>query len=208
MSGSRNTVILIGVTVPDLAAFADRYPKPTGKLQQPDWAATEDQLGIHLPADYKFIVDNYGLGVFDSTIAVYVPVDHVNDGLYGLLVQRDEQLGYLVNVYSEFHTLVSDGVDAEDEVWIDETGTHHPVGLGTEPPRYLPWGVATTGEFGYWLVTGSDPDEWPALLTDLGGRWIRGNGGLTQLIVDTQDRKYPAPVVDPFDGAPTFGPVP
>lgn len=192
----------------DLDAFFRAYAAPTQVLGATDWAAVEQRLGTALPSDYKAIIDTYGVGSFDRTLAVYAPDDQVTGGVDGLFDHLHEQRGYIETVQNEFRTLVADGTDPEEIVAIDEDGGSHLIDVGGIPLPFLPCGIVETGEYLYWDTTEIDPDTWPVIMTDLGGKWLWGSYGLAQLIIDTQSGRYPESLVVPVDTLPSFGPVP
>lgn len=54
-----------------------------------DWAATEQQLGPRLPADYKELAEIFGPGMFGEWLGLFLPVDYEGRRLAcGCLVEQ------------------------------------------------------------------------------------------------------------------------
>jgi hypothetical protein len=107
-----------------------------------DWAATEDQLGTRLPADFKELAEVFGPGMFGEWLGLFLPVSYE---FYAVdIVSWSRSFG---------HDLVKDS-----PLW-------DPYGLHPKPGGLLDWGFTPDGHLSfYWAVEGDDPDRWPVIV--------------------------------------------
>ncbi|MFF8196516.1 hypothetical protein ACF05L_37925 [Streptomyces bobili] len=132
--------------LPALDSLVRLCPPPADPPPSVDWARTEGVLGTALPSDYKQLVETYGDGFFDETVALLAP-----DSAFAkcnLLAQATERDGVLAGLW--------------------EVGEEKPSGLLEAGARILPWAYEEgAGAFLYWLVRpGQHPDEWTVLYNE------------------------------------------
>jgi hypothetical protein len=134
------------IALPALDSLVRLCPPPADPPPSVDWAQAEGALGTALPADYKQLVEKYGAGFFDETVALLAP-----DCAFAkcdLLAQATERDGVLAGLW--------------------EVGEEKPPGLLEAGARILPWAYQEgAGAFLYWLVRpGQHPDEWTVLYNE------------------------------------------
>ncbi|MFE1363016.1 hypothetical protein ACFW84_02065 [Streptomyces anulatus] len=129
-----------------LNALVHLCPPPADPPPAVDWAQAERGLGTALPADYKQLVETYGVGVFDETIWLLVPDSAYDTG--NLRAQTTERDGVLAGLW--------------------EAGEEKPAGLREAGARILPWAFeGLSGAFLCWLARpGQHPDEWTVLYNE------------------------------------------
>ncbi|WP_229742543.1 hypothetical protein, partial [Gordonia jinhuaensis] len=138
------------------------------------------------PSDYREIVQSYGPGRFASEIFVFTP-----RGPEGMNIYAETQ---------KFREILDDPgwQETVDEIgyqWCEPDGNEFPIQLAGE--SFTAWGGASAGAYGYWHQIGDDPDDWPAIYTDLGGFWLYDRGGLASLLVNAPTGQFPPNTIDP-----------
>ena len=134
-----------------------------------DWESCEATLGTRLPSDYKQLAETYGFGSFYSELGVWVPA---HDGVpeYGNI---ESQGLWARSALRQIIPTVPPGT-----LWVHPDGHTTPVELvDADADRFLGWGNAD-GTYGFWHMVGDDPDQWPAVLTDLSAEWDYDPGGM------------------------------
>lgn len=114
-----------------------------------DWDAVEGSLGgLHLPHDYKELVESFPRGRFQRFVNVIRPGD-INEPV-------TEYLGYYRYRLEDMRTARVD----------DEDPASFPYPIHPEPGGLLPWGDGPQGELFYWLTHLDDPDEWQVITSN------------------------------------------
>ena len=126
------------------AALRNALPPPAHRAAAPsaaDWAAAEAALGVTLPADYKQFLSEWGpaqVGAFFYTLSPGHP---------NRVVELVEKARYVTHALGTLKA--------------------HPPRTYTAPVfpdegSFLAWGLTDNGDFLGWMVTGRDPEAWPA----------------------------------------------
>ncbi|MFD8073386.1 hypothetical protein ACFV3E_12115 [Streptomyces sp. NPDC059718] len=124
---------------PDVAVLLDLVPTDFAGREQIDWAAAEVALETRLPADYKSMLDVYGMGdIGDLVILSPLPSD-----------VRGWESCHMGGMTASLRWL-----------WEEENGIPG-VTLGAE--AVLPWGSGMNANEMGWLTNGPDPDKWPVI---------------------------------------------
>jgi SUKH superfamily protein len=112
-------------------------PPPTNPVSaQGDWQQIETELGLHLPTDFKQLVERYGLGQFVDFITPLTPF-----GPHALLIRHAHRL-----------------LESE-QAFRARNPDKSPYALYPEPGGLLEWAGTDNGDRLCWLTTG-DPDQW------------------------------------------------
>jgi hypothetical protein len=115
-------------------------PAQHGADEEVDWGAVEVQLGTRLPADYRAFMAAYGGGGIDNLVVlVPLPVDYP---------QWDP--GNIVDTTPRLR-----------ELWEMDAGVPGTV-FGAD--AVLAWGTGCNANELGWLMTSSDPDQWPVVV--------------------------------------------
>ncbi|MFJ3089407.1 hypothetical protein [Streptomyces sp. NPDC086838] len=109
-----------------------------GADERVDWTSVEAHLGTPLPADYRDFMAAYGGGCIDDLI-VLPPLPTGN--------------GWDASITG--HTA------GFRELWTMEGGVP---GFDLGADRVLPWGSGCNANELGWLMTASDPNEWPVIV--------------------------------------------
>ncbi|MBM0257094.1 SMI1/KNR4 family protein [Micromonospora sp. 4G55] len=116
-------------------------PPTHGADEEVDWDAAEKQLSARLPADYRAFMAVYGGGSIGGQLSILLPlpVDSVWGG--GTIAGETPNLRH--------H-------------WEEEGGV---AGTELEADAVLAWGVGCSNpDLLGWLMSGSDPDQWPVVV--------------------------------------------
>ncbi len=125
-------------TIDDLIRLVPPPAEPVGAIG--DWQRVEADLGLRLPADFKALIERYGLGQFVDFITPLTPF-----GPRDLLVQSAHRL-----------------LDSERSF----RRTHPdkcPYPFYPEPGGLLEWAATDNGDRLCWL-TGGEPDSWTTVV--------------------------------------------
>ena len=115
-------------------------PPDHGADEEVDWDAVEVQLSTRLPADYRAFMATYGGGgIGDLGILVPLAVDY-----------PQWNPGTIVDTTPELR-----------ELW-EQDGGIPGTGLGAD--AVLAWGAGCNANLLGWLMTSSDPDQWPVVV--------------------------------------------
>lgn len=148
-----------------------------------DLAACEDQLGAALPEDYKQLVAVYGIGEFNDDLMIWVP-PHPDNDAENTITRMGVQAR---TIMAELLPTVPDTA-----AWLLPDGSEHQLDLTvSDPPAVLGWGQSSGGMYGYWRITGDDPNSWPVIYTDLGGAWDYDPRGLLEFLYAKLTAQFP-----------------
>jgi hypothetical protein len=151
--------------IDNLRAIAPPPCQPPGR--NVDWEATETQLGLILPEDYRGLITEWGAGSFDDFVTLYEP-GHPNPNLE--LVHRAEDWRWAM------------GETAKDEPL--RFPTH--IGVG----GVLAWGSSANGDPCFWHLRSEDPDAWVIFIQEARGPdWYVYEGGLAEFLVAFLERR-------------------
>lgn len=161
-----------------------------------DWQQVESSLGLGLPADFKQLIEHYGLGQFVDFITPLTPF-----GRYDLLMRGIRDLQESERAFRAF------GTD-EDPYTSDPDAS--PYAIYPEPGGLLQWAGTDNGDLLCWLTEG-DPDQWTTVAWNQRDQCHDAHpvgavgflhGWLTGRIVTTvfrsRDRDEPAPWFEPY----------
>jgi hypothetical protein len=112
-----------------------------------DWELAEREIGHRLPADYRELVDRYGIGSIDGRITICPPVwgEHASGiASIGQMTPSPDATGWLEHTRSRYSFWPAPGSLL--------------CGLRLVDGNRDLWGAV------YWHVTGDDPDQWPVVL--------------------------------------------
>jgi hypothetical protein len=122
---------------PDVADLVALVSLEYRGIERIDWAAAEAELGTRLPADYRSLLDTYGVGDIGNMVVLPpVPID-----------VRGPSIGTEIDL---FRTL-----------WDEDCGVP---GVAARAEDVLPWGTGCNANLLGWLTTGPDPDAWPVVV--------------------------------------------
>lgn len=124
------------------AELLDIMPPPPG-VHAPapgDWAAAEAALGLRLPDDFKRYAGTWGSARVGDLFTCAPAQDNPNTDLVGNARAVSRALGTLRADFPHKYTA---------PVW-------------PEPGGFLANGRSGNGDYLGWIVTGTDPDAWPA----------------------------------------------
>lgn len=143
-------------------------PPTRPSLSEVDWTAIEQRLRLRLPADYKRLVEAYGLGSFDGFIWVLQPSE-TNQHL-DLLRQRKVRLDALR------------ARQADGEV--------SPFGIDEDHEALAPWAITDNGDVCYWVMNESNkPEQWTVAVNEARGpRWEMFDGSASEFLVGVLSR--------------------
>jgi hypothetical protein len=150
--------------VSGLSEIALLMPPPTGhEPEYFDWSQIEEDLGIHLPSDYKWFLERYGMGEIDDFLLLFHPTTtnrHINlknqiaETLWALRVVRDD-------------------------------GDQVPYTIFPEPGGVVPWARTDNGDVCYWLTHEPDPDSWIVVVNESRGpEWEAYGGSATEFLAE------------------------
>ncbi|GAA2685771.1 SMI1/KNR4 family protein [Nonomuraea recticatena] len=121
-------------TIDDLVALV---PPPTEPVDaRGDWHEVEAALGLALPADFKALIERYGLGQFVDHITPLTPF-----GAHGLLIERAQ------------------GLLGRERPFREKYPAECPYPFYPEPGGLLEWAGTDNGDALCWLTEG-EPDDW------------------------------------------------
>lgn len=151
-----------------LAELEALIPPTRHSLSEHDWTAIEQRLRLRLPADYKRLVEAYGLGSFDRFIWILQPTE-TNQHL-DLFRQRKTRLDAL-------RVLQADG-----EV--------SPFGIEADHEALVPWAITDNGDVCYWVTDESkEPEEWTVAVNEARGpRWETFEGSASAFLLGVISR--------------------
>jgi hypothetical protein len=142
----------------ELAAMLTTSTEPVRPLV--DWPATEAELRLPLPSDYRAFIDRYGAGSVDDVIHIYHPTT-----------------GLVLPEQAERHLRLA----REDR---DEDPEAYPYPLWPEPGGLFPFARTMDRCYFYWRTTDADPDGWSTALTEAHYDWWEHPTGMAAFLVD------------------------
>jgi hypothetical protein len=127
---------------PHVDALIRIMPPEHGADEQVDWEAVEARLGTRLPADYRAFMAVYGGGRIGGLVSIELPLAPDDFPQWeGTIAQETKNLRY--------HWEQDGGIPG--------------VELGAD--AVLAWGVGCpNSDLLGWLMTSSDPDQWPVVV--------------------------------------------
>lgn len=133
-------------------------PPPDGPIRQVDWQSVEERLGMHLPEDYKWIVESYGPGSFDGFIHVFQP------GHEATAIRLEHQVDRARQILSQLR----------------QRGEIMP----HDPSELVACGRTDNGDSVYWRgVSNADPQTWTIVVNEpRGTRWSSFDGPLAEFL--------------------------
>ncbi|MGW1160993.1 hypothetical protein ACWD5Q_23665 [Streptomyces sp. NPDC002513] len=149
-----------------------------------DWADVESRLGTALPSDYKQLAELFGYGAFDGYLSLSVPSGR----------HHKRNIGTAPDI-------------VRDTEWLAQWREQHrnlwePYDVFPAPGGLLKWGTTPDGtDEVFWLAQGTDPDQWPVLVTDdARDVWERFDGSTTEFIYRMlTDRQHTLSTAKYFD---------
>ncbi|MBF9135461.1 SMI1/KNR4 family protein [Plantactinospora sp. S1510] len=125
---------------------------------QTDWLRFESTIGFALPADYKLLVETYGLGTFGRFLMVYQP-------------RSDYE-------FTELRTQIRMNADK-----LEFLAEFEP--LPYAPEELVPVAGTDNGNSVYWLRSPLDsPDSWRIVVDQSrGDTWSEFSGGIVDFLV-------------------------
>ncbi|GAB08345.1 hypothetical protein GOARA_008_00450 [Gordonia araii NBRC 100433] len=161
-----------------------------------DFDACEKLLGTRLPDDYKDIVAVYGTGEFNDDLTLWVPQHSGIADDRTITTMAPSALRTLTDMRPTI---------PETSVWLLPDGREEPVNLGTVGPgAFLGWGRDTGGNYGFWKITGDDPNDWPIVFGDFGGAWDFDPRGLLEYLYAKLAGRFPDSLTGNYDPADPF----
>jgi hypothetical protein len=154
-----------------------------------DWPAMESSLGLHLPNDYKYLVEVFPDGTFQDLLHVNRPGDHHQP--------RTDFLGFYAYTLEDMRHLRSD------------RGSF-PYPIFPEPGGLLPWASGPRREPFFWLTQAEDPNTWPVVTADYDfTEWREFPGTACQLLIEVVEGRFDASLfgVDLAGRGPSFVPM-
>ncbi|GGX85222.1 SMI1/KNR4 family protein [Streptomyces fructofermentans] len=142
------------------------------------WAASEQHLGVELPADYKAFLDLYGPGSIDDHLSLDRPMDG--------------DAGELERLWS---------LGAWRRARLSDPDLY-PYPFHPDPGGLIPWGSDEHGSEYYFLAIEPDPDEWRIVVGSECGQWFETAGTFCDFLVRCFDRADRPPFLDRHWPAP------
>ncbi len=139
-------------------------PPPAGRQPEHfDWSRIEEDLGIHLPSDYKWFLERYGMGEIDNFVLLFHPTT--------------------ANQHINLKKQVADTLWALREV--RDGGEHVPYPIFPERGGVVPWSRTDNGDVCYWLTSEPDPDSWIVVVNESRGpEWEEYRGSATGFLAE------------------------
>jgi hypothetical protein len=132
-----------------------------GKDERIDWRQVEAAWGIDFPADYKEFMKHYGTGAFNNSLFV---IDSPAVDPAGA-EQANRHL-------------------KEGLAWLKEHGGPAPYEAYPVRPGLVRWGTSYEGDDAFWLVNGTQPDQWTTVVWSRGySEWTEYACGMVELLV-------------------------
>jgi hypothetical protein len=137
----------------------------------PDWEAVERDLGVRLPADYKWLVERYGPGSFGRFLHVLTPGGE--------------------SQYVRLEAVARRAVQLLDSA--RETGLPLPI----PPEELLPVAVTDNGDTVYWVRRpADDPDAWHIAANGARNtKWPEFDGGVVAFLASVMSGAHPVDVL-------------
>lgn len=129
----------------ELTGFRDVFPVPPRPQEAADpagWRKIEEALGLTLPDDYKWFLENYGTGCVSMFLWVLNPFSS-NKNL-NLIEQADR-------------------LSEEYRRTTEETRGTCPFPIRPEEGGLLPFAISDNGDVFFWLTRSSEPERWPVV---------------------------------------------
>ena len=128
---------------PHLETLIRIMPPQRGAGDEVDWDAVQARWGTRLPADYHAFMAVYGGGTIGGELSVLLPLP--------------------VDDYPQWNPgSIADETPTLRHLWEADGGVPG-TGLGAE--AVLAWGIGSSNpDLLGWLMTGSDPDQWPVVV--------------------------------------------
>jgi len=172
--------------VGSVADLASLVPPPDAPVAgDGDWLAVEASLGVRIPADFKDLLQRYGLGQFDD-IALLTP-----------FAPADREFADLVG---RAQTLLPTFAQHREE-WPDD----FPYPLFPEPGGLLEWATTGNGDSLCWTVSG-DPDHWPVVVWNIREGAERHNCGAVDFLLGYLSGERAVELLGPPPPVPWFEP--
>lgn len=153
------------MTLADLERVAPAFLPHRSETARPiDWDLLHGRLGTVLPADYR-------------EYCSYYPPLSIDDFMSLLVVRPGREERWVAMQAEEL-----DVVKSLDDDEMPEHYTFHP-----DPGGLLLWGTSNEGDMFFWRNSGSDPDQWPAVVFTRNSDWWEHEGGALSLVVGLID---------------------
>ncbi|MFJ8013802.1 SMI1/KNR4 family protein [Streptomyces sp. NPDC096339] len=156
-----------------LQALLGEPEEAWGWPRQEVWEASEQHLGVTLPADYKSFMDVYGPGTLDG----YLHLDRPT----GLMTPAELE---------DFWSL---------EGWRDaRRGSEnlYPFPFHPDPDGLIRWGHDEHSSEYYFLASHPDPGNWEIVVGSECAEWYRTSGSFTDFLMRCFDGLDRAPFMD------------
>lgn len=158
-------------------------PRP-GVVPTP-WDSAPAEIGFQFPADYRKLIDTYGLisicgelHVHGPMAKLWFPANSSSGGFTGFVEATTNPYG----VPQSFGIAHTEGnlAEAPYPVYPTSGGLFH-------------WGNTYNEHHCWWLMEGADPDAWPVIVAMAGGvdfEWSRFDGGVAEFLVAVCSGQY------------------
>ncbi|MFI1519425.1 hypothetical protein [Kitasatospora cineracea] len=158
-------------------------PPPADGVVPVPWELAPQAFGFQLPADYRAIVDRYGMVSISGELHICTPSAAPTPktgqplGFEGFLYYTTDPYGYCA-MLAEAH---KDGDDEEC-----------PYPLFPAEGGLLKWANNWNSDHFFWLMRGPDPDRWPvAAKFDSLQKWDLFEGGFLEFLLAAVTQRYP-----------------
>ena len=151
---------------PDVQRLRTLVPPGPEGGEQLDWQEVERDLGCPLPADFRDLVDLYGVGTIDEYLMILPPVSAEHES--GI-----PSVGRMTPT-------------PEKTAWLEHTGSTYPF---RPQPGSLVCGLRLVDGNGdlsgavYWRTSGPVPEQWPVVLWQRYQPFVEFNLSMTGLLV-------------------------
>ncbi|WP_344441496.1 SMI1/KNR4 family protein [Kitasatospora nipponensis] len=151
---------------PDVERLKALMPPGPEDGDQVDWQAVEQDLGCRLPADFRDLIANYGVGTIDECLMVLPPTSAEHDSgipSVGQMTPTAEKIAWLEHTKSEYPLWPAPGALLCGLRMVDINGD-------------LAGAV-------YWCTTGPVPEQWPVVVWQRYRPFVEFELSMTGLLV-------------------------
>ncbi|WP_202197548.1 SMI1/KNR4 family protein [Streptomyces spororaveus] len=131
-----------------------------GRPRREVWEASEQHLGVTLPADYKAFMDVYGPGTLDGYLHLNRPT--------GLMTPAELEIFWSLEGWRDARR------GAEDL---------YPFPFHPDPGGLIPWGHDEHSSEYYFLASDPDPGSWEIVVGSECAEWYRTSGSFTDFLM-------------------------